>query len=301
MMKVAFSSVACPEKLLPEIARLAESLGARGVDLRTFGSGSTEFACDPALSSTAKVSRMFADAGVQIACLSTSCRFDEPIAPIILGRLISDTEKSVREAKYAIDLAQELGAGYIRVFGFEAPAGASIESTTRLVVERLAKVADHARGRNVKVVLENGGSYATASQIAGIIDMVNNPLLGAAYNIAVGSAAGESPLHGLNVLGERAWIVKLKDFRGSLPCALGQGDVPCHEAVRALRDSSQERWLVYEYDRAWLASAEERAESLRGLPGDAAEMIRDSLATIFRWLGEGRSTRRAGVRSSVVA
>ncbi len=280
MIKLAFSSVACPEKPLRDVAAMAESVGAQGVELRTFGSNSTAFACDPALSDPAKVTRMFADAGARICCLATSCRFDEPVSPPILGRLISDTEKSVREAKFAIDLASELGAEYVRVFGFEAPRGVSISATTKMVVERLVKVCDHARHRRVKIVLENGGSYSTATDLAGVIDAVKSPLLGAEYNTAAAGAAGESLAGGINVLGDRLWMVKLKDFRGSLPCALGQGDLPCMDAVKALVLSGYSGWAVYEYDRAWLGAS---PDSPAQFPGDAAEMIRESFATVFRW------------------
>ncbi len=297
MMKLSFSSVAFPERPLREVARIAESVGARGVELRTFGSGSTEFACDPALSAPAKTARLFADAGVAISCISTSCRFDEPVSPPVIGRVFGDTEKQVRAARYAIDLAEALGAAFVRVFGFESPGGVLLESTTRMVVERLGKVADHARNRGVKVLLENGGSYQTAADLAGVIDRVGSPLLGAAYNVAVAAAAGEEPGHGFNVLGDNLWNVKLKDFRGALPCVLGQGDAPCREAVRVLSDGGYQGWLTYEYDHAWLSSGAEGVE----LPGDGSEMVRDSFAAVFRWLAEGRRATANARRAASVA
>ncbi|MCK6476946.1 MAG: sugar phosphate isomerase/epimerase [Phycisphaerales bacterium] len=258
MIKLAFSSVACPERTLRDVAALGESVGAQGVELRTFGSASTHFACDPALSDPAKVAKLFADAGAQICCVATSCRFDEPIAPAVIGRLIADTEKEVRAAKYAIDLASELGAPYVRVFGFESPAGVSLSDTTKLVVERLVKVCDHARNRRVSVVIENG-----------------------------------SAANGVTVLGDRLWIAKLKDFRGALPCAVGEGDMACHEAVRALVSARFNGWAVYEYDRAWLGGD-------TGQPvGSAMEMIRDSFATICRWMQEMGAGFGTGGRSPV--
>ncbi|MCG3124797.1 MAG: hypothetical protein GIKADHBN_03284 [Phycisphaerales bacterium] len=293
MIKLAFSSVACPERTLRDVAALGESVGAQGVELRTFGSASTNFACDPALSDPAKVAKLFADAGTQICCVSTSCRFDEPVAPAVVGRLFVDTEKEVRAAKYAIDLASELGASHVRVFGFESPAGVSLSDTTKVVVERLVKVCDHARNRRVSVVIENGGSYATATDLAALIDLVQSPLLGAEYNMAVAHQAGESAANGVNVLGDRLWIAKLKDFRGALPCAVGEGDMACHEAVRALVSARFNGWAVYEYDRAWLGGD-------TGQPvGSAMEMIRDSFATICRWMQEMGAGFGTGGRSPV--
>lgn len=290
MIKLGFSSVACPGIPLRDVASLAESVSSQGVELRTFGSASRLFACDPAMSGPAKVARHFSDAGARIVCIATSCRFDEPVTPPVIGRLIRDVEKSVREAKFAIDLASAVGAPYVRVFGFEAAEGAGLDSTTRLVVERLVKVCDHARHKKVRIALENGGSYPTATQVAGVIDRVGSPLLGAEYNIAVAHQAGESAANGFNVLSDRLWCVKIKDFRGALPCAVGQGDLPCREAVTALNESGYDGWLIYEYDRAWLG--EDTANSA-GDSGDAASMIRDSFAAISRWSEPFISVRRA--------
>lgn len=280
MIKLGFSSVATAGLTLRGVASLAESVSAQGVELRTFGSASRQFACDPALSDPSKVARQFSDAGARIVCLATSCRFDEPVSPPVIGRLIRDVEKSVREAKFAVDLASALGCPFVRVFAFEAAEGAGLESTTRLVVERLIKVCDHARHKKVKVLLENGGSYCTAADVAGIIDRVGSPLLGAEYNVAVGHLAGESSANAFNVLGDRLWCVKIKDFRGALPCAVGQGDLPCREAVVALNQAGYDGWVIYEYDRAWLGEHD-------GLPpgdsGDAAAMIRDSFSAVSRW------------------
>lgn len=279
MIKLAFSSVAFPEKPMRDVATIAESVGAQGVELRTFGSNSTEFACDPALSDPAKTVRLFHDGGARICCVASSCRFDAPVTPPIVGRLIGDVEKSVREAKFAIDLAADLGAPFVRVFGFEGPQGVSAASTRGMIVERLIKVCDHARHRNVRIVLENGGAYRTATDIAGLIDEVGSPLLGAEYNTAEAFAAGESIANGVNVLGERLWIAKVKDFRGSLPCAIGEGDMGCLEAIKALLSGRFDGWVVYEYDRAWLASGSDAD----GVVGNAQDLIRESFATVFRW------------------
>jgi fatty-acyl-CoA synthase len=292
MIKLAFSTVACPEKPLRDVAAMAEAVGAQGVELRTFGSNSTRFACDPAMSDTTKVVRMFADAGARICTVASSCRFDEPVTPPIVGRLIGDVEKSVREAKFAIDLASDLGASFVRVFGFERPDGISQASTDAMVIERLVKVCDHARHRNLKVALENGGSYRTATSVAAIIDEVGSPLLGACYNTAVAVEAGESPEHGANVLGDRLLIAKVKDFRGALPCAVGQGDMHCREAIKALIAAGFGGWVVYEYDRAWLAAGSTSGGDEAA--GDPAEMIRESFATMARWIAEERGTAGKG-------
>ena len=48
MLKVAFSTVACPHWTLERAARAAAEYGYDGVELRTFDDGSGRMACDPA-------------------------------------------------------------------------------------------------------------------------------------------------------------------------------------------------------------------------------------------------------------
>jgi sugar phosphate isomerase/epimerase len=299
MIRPAFSTVACPEWPLRRVAALAESCGALGVELRTFGSGSTSFACDPALTSPSKVSRTLRDAGLTACCVATSVRFDDPVTPPIVGRIFADTEKSVREAKFAIDLASEIGSPYVRVFGFEIASGLNARSIEPMIVDRLYKVADHARHRDVKIVLENGGSFSSASSIMGLIDRVGSPLLGAAYNAAVAERAGESATEGFGALGERLWLVKLKDFRGTMACSLGQGDMRCHEAVRTLMSIGYAGWVVYEYDRAWLS---DRGAGEGGASSDdPSDTIRESIETLCRWSADGRVEQRRHVGSRAMS
>ena len=91
MFKPAFSTVACPEWTLDRAARAAAEWGYEGLELRTFGHGSTHLACDPALTSAEKVRKVLDDAGVAPFSLASGVRFDEPIRPPVIGRVLSDT------------------------------------------------------------------------------------------------------------------------------------------------------------------------------------------------------------------
>ena len=220
-MKPAFSTVACPEWTFAKLAEHAERWGFLGCELRTFGYGATQFACDPALTAPAKVRSLLGRAGVEIASLGTSIRYDEPISPPVIGHLTSDTERSVRETKGALDLAVQLECPLVRVFGFELHGSERRKSALDRIAGRLVKAADYARNSGVSLMIENGGSFPTATSLAEVLDAVNSPLLTAAYSVPVAALAGESAAAGINVLGERLACVKLRDFKSGRPCALG--------------------------------------------------------------------------------
>jgi sugar phosphate isomerase/epimerase len=256
MFRTAFSTVACPDWTLARVARGAADLGYDAVELRTFGSGSTRFACDPALTDPAKTRRLFADAGVAICSLATSVAFDEPIRPPVIGR-VKDTELSIRKAKSAIDLAAQLECPLVRVFGFEFSSREKRASGLVRVAQRLALAADAARNTGVKLVVENGGSFATAAQLLELIDAAGSPLVGAAYSHAVAADAGEDPAQGVATLGARLWCAKLRDrdAEGTLR-QIGEGTMNCAGFVRALAESGFRGPAVVEWDRAWIADLE---------------------------------------------
>lgn len=280
-MKPAFSTVACPDWTLAKLGARLEALGFVGCELRTHGHGSAMIACEPALTSPGKVRQMFQQAGVQICSLGTGIRYDQVVSPPVLGRVISDTEKSVRETKGMVDLAVQLECPFVRVFAFELPEGEARKGGMARVVERLVKAADYCRNSGVKLAIENGGSFPKAVDLAEIIDKVGSEMLVASYCPAVAAMAGEDVTAGANVLGDRLAIVKLKDLRGGRPVALGQGELRCQETVSGLQRAGFDGWLVYEFDRAWLGSD----------GGDVENVLTTSCATMLGWLGGAKASR----------
>jgi sugar phosphate isomerase/epimerase len=263
MFKIAFSTVACPDWTLDQVARNAGASGYDGVELRTFIAGSEQFACEPGLTDPAKVRAMFFEGGVEPMCLATSISLDEPITPPVLGSVIGDTERPVRLAKSAIELAIAIRCPRVRIFGFELPAREGRSAGRFRIAQRLRLVLDAARNTGVSIVLENGGSFPTARSILDLIGDIPNPLLGVSYSFAVAAAAGEHPSEGIDLLGDRLSIAKVKDFDASRqPCLPGDGQVPLAEPLRLLVDRSFRGWVVFEWDRAWLRGLAEPEQAL---------------------------------------
>ncbi|MFO0832097.1 MAG: sugar phosphate isomerase/epimerase family protein [Phycisphaerales bacterium] len=280
-MKPAFSTVACPRWTFPRLFDHLERWGFIGCELRTFGYGSAQFACDPALTDAAKVRLGFEKAGVSICSLGTGLRYDEKFSPPVLASVFHEVDRSVRETKSLVDLALQLECPLVRVFAFELPSGEERKAGLARVVDRLKKAADHCRNSGVRLMLENGGSFCRAVDLAEILDQVDNPMLEACYSAPVAQAVGEDPSAGLNVLGDRCVCVKIKDLKGGQPCVLGEGDLRCRETVSALSRAGYDGWVVYEFDRAWLAGDE----------WDVDAVMSQSARTLYEWAG-GRAVAR---------
>lgn len=282
-MKPAFSTVACPQWTFPRLFEHLERWGFMGCELRTFGYGSTQFACDPALTDAAKLRAAFDKAGVSICSLATSLRYDQKFSPPVLASVLHDVDRSVRETKPLVDLAVQLECPLVRVFAFELPSGENRKTGLARVVDRLQKAADHCRNSGVRLMLENGGSFCTAADLAEILDAVDNPMLAACYSAPVAIAAGDDPASGINVLGERCVCVKLKDMKHGQPCVLGEGDLRCQETFHALSKAGFSGWIVHEFDRAWLPGEE----------WDVDAVMTQSARTLFDWVGGSAAAHQA--------
>lgn len=288
-MKPSFSTVACLDWTLDRIVELAGSAGYLGVEVRTFGSGSTTCACDPALTDPAKFRALLDRSGAEPVCLATSVRFDHPHPTGPWHQAMGDLEQSVRQCKFAIDLAAALRCPFVRVFGFEILPHEKRPAALERIMDRLNKSLDHARNTGVRLVLENGGTFGTATALAELLDLADNPLLGAAYNVAVAHAEGEDPAHGINVLGDRLLTVKLRDFHRNRPCQLGHGDFPTRSVVEPLARAGFTGPLIFEYDRAWFANQ----------PGgkkldDPATVLNAAAKSMYEWMAAAMPTRRPG-------
>ncbi|MEO1534577.1 MAG: TIM barrel protein [Planctomycetota bacterium] len=280
MLEFALSTLATPHHPLAEAVALAEHAGYDGIDLRTFGFGSTRFACDPALTDEAKTRTLIDASGIDCLCMSTGVRLDEPIMPPIIGRALFDNERQIREGKHAIDLAAQIDAPLVRVFAFDSHGSESLKQTAKRVVWRLGMVCDHARNTGVKVALENGGAFPTAESIAELIDRINSPLLGACYNAAIGRAAGDDPEQAVATLSDRLLIARVKDSAEGIPVQLGEGELMPEDFVGALADAEADLPVVFEWDAAWFEQ----------IP-PAEEVVGPALERLCSWAGQVAPSR----------
>lgn len=275
MLKPAFSTTACPDLPLRDVARLAEDWGYEGVELRTFGDDSRQFACDPALTDPAKTRRLFNERGIEVLSLATSLSFDAPYAgPPVIGRALFDQDRSIREGRRAIDLANSIGCPLVRVFGFKLPQREARNSALARISDRLKLVLDHAHRTGVRVALENGGDFARVVDVSALLDACDSPLLGVCYSNAAAILADEDPIAGVSTLGERIIAARVRDVSHGVPCALGEGELQARGFVEALARRRLSIPLIFEHDAAWHTDA------------PAGETVLPEAAkTMFQWLG----------------
>jgi len=281
MIRTAFSTVACPDWTLARVLESATQMGFDGVELRSFvGSaiperaGGTGFASEPMLSSGEKIRDLVAREGVLVSSIATGLRFDAPVFPPVIGHMLPVQHAQIEAGKRAVELASECGAGAIRVYAYDMPANSSKAGTIRRIADRLLRVCDHARHKDVLVCLENGGAFPRAEQIAEIIDMVGGPLIRASYDVLTGANEGDTANKAIGMLGRKLHTLRLRDTNNGAACLIGDGDCPIGEFVSAAMQANLDVWATVNWDVQWI----------EGL-APAEQVLPEAVKRIYQWIG----------------
>lgn len=252
-MKIAFSTTVCPGWTLDQAIDTASELGFLGLEMRSFLDPDHAMMCDPMRLDPSDVRSKFDRAGVTAVSLATGVRFDKPIFPPVIGHVFVNEEEGVSEAKAFVEFADHAGINYVRVFGYQLPASEPHRWGIRRIGDRLQLASQTARNTDTRIVIENGGSFARATDLLELIETCPNQWLGVCYNINAAKLAGECPVEGIRLLKKYLDCVKLSDVDDEHnPVLLGQGVLPNRKVVAELDNMGFGGWIVYDYPKLWV-------------------------------------------------
>ncbi len=250
---LAFTTLACPDWSWEQVVQKAVEYGYQGVELRGVeGEMDLTKAAPFTGSRLPATKRELKERGLAIPCLDTSCRFDQA----------SEIGDSIDEGKRHIDLAGELDAPYIRVFGDRIPDIQSGEKIIGQVVQGLLALAQHAEGTGVQVLLESHGDFARLPNLLAVMSAVHHPHVGVLWDVHHPYRFFSEPLADTyEKLKERIRHVHLKDsvsMDGEVRyCLLGQGIVPVSEVLQLLASGGYDGWIAFEWEKRWHPEIEE--------------------------------------------
>jgi sugar phosphate isomerase/epimerase len=262
-MRLAFTTLACPEWTFEQAADAAVRYGYAGLELRLLDGELVT----PALSADqqARVRRVSADAGLELCCLDTSLKVADPAA-------------SLAEGYGYLELAAALGTPLIRVFG-GAPPDEPLETAATRAGERLMALAERGRTLGVRVALETHDTFAAGRSVAAALNSVEDDYAGALWDTLHPVRVGETADETLDLIGARLLHMHIKD--GNVQpnineCRLlGEGTVPVQAILGTLAARGYRGWLAVEWEKKWqpqIAEPEEAlpqyAETLRSYLGE---------------------------------
>jgi sugar phosphate isomerase/epimerase len=185
-------------------------------------------------------------AGLQVLALAS---YVQACAP-------GDDEPVVGSLLRHLELAQQVGAGGVRVFP-GGVGGEEVGDDDARAVRRLAAAGDVAAARGVRLLLETHDSHPRGVDVARVLgaDELAGAPVGAIWDAAHPWIAGEEPAQTLAAL--EPWLAhtQVKDVvareRGARPALTGQGSLPIGEVLRALDARGVHGPLVLEWEKAW--------------------------------------------------
>lgn len=241
-MKYAFMSFSCPELTFDELLATAKRYGYEGIEPRTDCKHAHGVELSASAEQRATVREKARDSGIALCCLATSCAYADP----------STAQEQVDQTLRQIDLAGDIGAARLRVFGGAIPDGISREEATDVLADSLSAVADLAQARGVIVCMETHDSWCNPEHVAEVLKRVNHPAIAANWDIMHPVRAGGATMNGaFQTL--KPWIRHIHfhdgiDLEGKLQFVpVGDGIVDHQQAVRLLQSLPYDGFLSGEW------------------------------------------------------
>ena len=254
MLKIAFSTIGCPEWSWIEVTAMAKDLGFDGVEIRGLGE---ELHAAHALPFTdqelPRTLERLQNLNLKLTCFSSGCCLKDH----------ARRQEILAEGFEYIDLAARAGVPFVRVLGDLAPEVQG-EVDDGVVARTLASLADYAQWRNVTVLIETNGVYADSSRLKSLLDTVAHPAVGVLWDVHHPYRYfAEGPQQTWAAIGSYIRHIHIKDsiikdnriqYR-----LLGHGDLPVQEILDLLEDQHFAGYVSLEWVKRWSRNLEDAA------------------------------------------
>ncbi len=250
-MKIAFSTLGCPDFSWSEMTTMAKDLGFDGIEVRGLGAQINAAMATPfteaRLPETLKKLRMLR---LEIPCLSSDCCLKDA----------NQAEENKKELLSYIKLAENLGTPYIRVLADRdiAPEG---EVSDDEVIRQLLSVMPEAENAGVTLLIETNGVYADTDRLRSLLEKIPSDFVGALWDLHHPyRIMDESPEKTIQNLGAYIKHVHIKDSvkteDGISYRMVGEGDLPLSEMLFALSSINYDGYVSLEWVKRWAPELE---------------------------------------------
>lgn len=183
----AFSTLSCPDWSFQDLIRNGSAFGFDGVEIRLLQRETDLLSLPDFQPSQLEARRReLADAGFRICGLSSSVQLQSPDQ--------SERERQMETGRRYLELAVELGVGFVRVFGdvLQPTETGSVpvddvspeqrRTTVSLVAEGLNQLGELARPLGVEVLIETHGDFSNTFVMQETMQQVSSPAAGVLWD-----------------------------------------------------------------------------------------------------------------------
>jgi len=273
-LPLGFSTLACPTWPWPRILDFAAEHQFASVELRGILTN-MDLTKVPELAPEhiGEARRHLRAHGLAVSCLGASAQMHD-MDPVKHAAQLD-------EARRFIDLADALGAPYVRVFGNEYVPGVPRADMLAHIAGALHELGDYARRTGVTVVIESHGDFTDSPALLEILQKADSPnvaLLWDAHHTFV--SGKEEPEDTVRQLGKYIRHTHLKD---SVPAGndrryvlTGTGQVPVQRQIEALVKVAYRGFYSFEWEKRWHPEIEEPEVAIAHYATVASEYLRDA-------------------------
>ncbi|MBC8542119.1 AMP-binding protein [Bianquea renquensis] len=241
-MKLAFSTLGCPDFDWSDIYSLAKDFGFDGIELRGLGDQifsihAKPFQADVLPKTVEYLNRMH----LEIPCLSSGCCI----------KYRETAQNTLQELLEYIELASKLHTPYIRILGdlHAAPEG---DVDDEVVLSALGALIPYAEEKGVTLLVETNGVYSDTRRLCELLNQIPSDAVAALWDMHhTYRYGGESPERTVQNLGAYIKYVHIKDsleVDGHIQYRMmGEGDLPIDDFMRALQSINYEGYISLEW------------------------------------------------------
>jgi len=245
-MKLAFSTLGCPDFDWPDIYAMAKDFGFDGIEIRGLGNEIYAVKAKPFTESELpNTVKKLKELRLEIPCLSSGCCLKFP----------EKADANYQEIVEYINLAKRLGTPYVRILGDLEPQ-VSGEVDDNVVITALNRLIPVAETNGVTLLIETNGVYADTARLRSLLEHVASDAVGALWDLHHPYRyAGETPEKTVQNLGAFIKYVHIKDSvmkDGAVQYRmLGEGDLPIDAMMRALNSINYAGYISLEWVKRW--------------------------------------------------
>ena len=257
-MKLAFSTLGCPEWPFDRVLDEAQAMGyqaieLRGVDGKMLANEMPPFQPDRRRETMEKVRAH----GLAICGFGSSASFHDP----------EQKEASLSDARSAIELCADVGIPYVRVFGNLADAGSTPTEEVRRVAAGIRELCQEAAGTGVTILLEVHGTFYTAARILRTVELVNRDNFGILWDVAhTDKEYKDDFARFYRPILPRIRHVHIKDHdrleKGTKLVDVGKGEIPLRAIAESLLADGYDGFFSLEWEKMWHPELRDLSEEL---------------------------------------
>jgi len=236
---------ACPEWSAEQVISAAVRHGYDGIEWR-IGAGHRH-GVEVALSGAerAALARRVAEAGLESCCLASSLRFNFAEA--------SERQAMIEAAGPVLELAADLHAPGVRIFGGPCPEGHSLQEGIDWVADSIGQIVPTAAELGVQLWLETHDAFCAGASVAEVLARVDHPSLRVNWDVMHPYRGANEPLERtMQVLRGKIAHTHFHDCKptgqgGGGICPFGQGYLPIQEMLGFLKQEGFAGYLSGEW------------------------------------------------------